>query len=261
MSYYNKLNQAVYWISQNFMTKRRLIEKITDLSNINSEDTVIEIGTGKGHLTRVLGEKCGYLYSVEIDKNLFEKSSEKLKNIKNIRLINGDFLEYSLPKKGKYKVFSNIPYSITTRIVDKLTEASNPADEIWLVMEKGTAKRFIGVPRENTKSLLLKSNWNLEIIYYFKKEDFHPKPSVDSVLLHLSHKKNPDVEKKDYIAYKKFTEHSMKHGLFGKNSFLTKKQISTALKEAKLPALHKDGQILYIQWLCLFRCCKKFHRI
>lgn len=76
------------------------------------------------------------------------------------------FLKYSLPARGVYKVFSNIPYFITTQIVEKLTRVSNAPADIWLVMEKGAAKRFMGVPKETKKSLLLKVNWTVAIVYH-----------------------------------------------------------------------------------------------
>ncbi len=251
-------NSRNFAVSQNFMTSKRLIERIVNLSTINKDDTVLEIGTGKGHLTSVLCKKCRYLYSIEIDKELFEKSAAKLKEVKNLKLINGNFLRFHLPKKEEYKVFSNIPYFITSEIINKLTEAPNPPDEIWIVLEKGAAKRFMGIPRETSKSLLLKPKWEMKILYHFRKEDFHPKPSVDSVLLHLSYKRKPDIDRADFGAYKKFVEHSVKYGLFGKKSLLTKKQISLSLKLAQLPPLHENEETLYIQWLCLFRCYKMF---
>ena len=104
----------------------------------------------------------------------------------NLCLVCGDFLKYNLPQRGAYKVFANIPYYITTDIVRKLTEASNPPTEMWLVMEKGVAKRFMGVPVPNRYAKSLTSHWKLEIVYYFKREDFHPLPAVDSVLVHFS---------------------------------------------------------------------------
>lgn len=50
--------------------------------------------------------------------------------------------------------------------------------DIWLIMEKGAAKRYMGIPRETEKSLLLKVNWEMKIRYHFRREDFHPAPSV-----------------------------------------------------------------------------------
>lgn len=240
--------------SQNFLTKRRLILKIINLSNITKDDTVLEIGAGKGHLTEVLCEKGGSVYSVEIDRKLFEYTKEKLSYTTNLKLIQGDFLKYPLPVKGSYKVFANIPFFITTQIIDKLTNASNPPVDIWLVMEKGAARRFVGHPKESMKSLLLKVGWETEIVYHFRREDFHPMPSVDSVLLHLKQKEIPDLSRGEIRSFQKFIEHSMRYGLSGKQGLLTPRQVSTALKRAGLPPAYKDGVTLYIQWLCLFRC-------
>lgn len=176
--------------SQNFLTSRRLLERIVKKSTITKDDIVIEIGTGKGHLTGVLCTKANYVYSVEIDKKLCKRAKERLKNSGNLKIICEDFMQYPLPNKGNYKVFANIPYYITTKIVKKLTEDAHPPSEIWLVMEKGAAKRFLGVPVETKYSLSLKRRWKLDIVYFFHREDFHPKPSVDSVLLHFLRKEN-----------------------------------------------------------------------
>ena len=180
--------QEIY-ASQNFLTSRRLLERIVRISTITKNDLVIEIGTGKGHLTEVLCRRAKYVYSMEIDKKLYERAKERLQKEDNLKIMCRDFMQYQLPSRINYKVFANIPYNITTGIVKKLTEDAHPPSEIWLVMEKGAAKLFLGVPKETKYSLLLKRRWDLEIVYYFSREDFHPKPSVDSVLLHFSQKK------------------------------------------------------------------------
>ena len=246
--------------SQNFITDIKLLRRIVNLSNITKDDTVLEIGTGKGHLTQVLCQKCGFLYSVEIDRKLIERAKERLAPHSNLKLIQGDFLKQPLPAKGQYKVFANIPYFITTQILDKLTGAPNPPTDMWLIMEKGAAKRFLGIPKETKKSLLLKVNWDMKILYRFDKCDFHPMPSVDSVLLHLTRKTDPDLEKKELASFEKFIDHSLRCGFTGGTGLLTKKQVSTALRLANLPPIPPSGETLYIQWLCLFRCYRKFYR-
>lgn len=243
--------------SQNFITSRILIQKLVRLTNINQKDTVIEIGTGKGHLTEELCRKSGHVCSEELDRKLYESSKIKLAGFSNLDLIHGDFLKYALPAKGEYKVFSNIPYCITTQIMEKLTGAPNPPKDIWLVMEKGAAKRFTGTGKETKQSLPLKVNWDMKIVYHFRREDFHPMPSVDSVLVHFSGKPSPDLSKKELEDFKRFIEHSFKYGICGKNGLLTKRQVYTALKQAGLPHAHEDGVTLYIQWLCLFRCWQR----
>lgn len=240
--------------SQNFITNKKLIQRIIGLSNIKKEDTVIEIGAGKGHLTEELCRKSGCVYSIELDRRLYESTKQKLSGYSNLKLFLGDFLKYPLPEKEEYKVYANIPYFITTQIIDKLTSGPNPPKDIWLIMEKGAAKRFMGTGKETEKSLLLKVNWEMKILYHFRREDFHPMPSVDSVLVHFSRKAVPDLSRKECIAFQKFIEHAMKYGICGKEGLLTKKQVSVALKRAGLPHAHEDGVTLYIQWLCLFRC-------
>lgn len=64
--------------SQNFIMGKKLIDRIVHLSNINHNDTVIEIGTGKGHLTEELCRRGDFVYSIEIDRKLYENSKEKL---------------------------------------------------------------------------------------------------------------------------------------------------------------------------------------
>lgn len=243
--------------SQNFITGRSLIQRLLRLTNLNQNDMVIEIGTGKGHLTEALCRRSGHVCSVELDRKLYEGSKIKLAGFSNLNLIHGDFLKYSLPVRGDYKVFSNIPFSITSQILEKLTGVSNPPKDIWLVMEKGAAKRFMGAGKETKQSLLLKVNWDMKILYHFRREDFHPMPSVDSVLVHFSRKAVPDLSKREMEDFRFFLEHSMKYGIWGRNGLLTKRQVSTALKLAGLPHAHEDGVTLYIQWLCLFRCWKR----
>lgn len=246
--------------SQNFLTNRTLIKKIVNRSTICKNDIVLEIGTGKGHLTEILCQKSGTVYSIEIDQRLFESSRAKLNHFSNLTLIHEDFLHYSLPAKVSYKVFANIPYFITTPIIEKLTNAPNPPADIWLIMEKGAAMRFAGFPRETEKSLLLKVKWNMKILHHFRKKDFHPMPSVDSVLLHFSQKETPDLDNARFPAFKKFVAHSMKYGICGKQGLLTKRQVSVALKRAGLPPARENGVTLYIQWLCLFRCYQSISR-
>lgn len=246
--------------SQNFITDQRLIGRLIRLSSIGREDTVVEIGTGKGHLTEEMCRRGGIVYSVELDRKLYEGTKKKLEGYANLHLIHGDFLTYSLPARGDYKVFANIPYFITTQIVEKLTNAPNPPKEIWLVMEKGAAKRFMGAGKETKKSLLLKVKWDMKILYHFRREDFHPKPSVDSVLLYFAKKKTPDLNRSEYEEFKRFIDHSMKFGISGRHGLLTRRQAAIALKQAGQPHAHEDGVTLYIQWLCLFRCYLQFNK-
>lgn len=244
-------------ISQNFLTSSSLIKRIIKLSSLNCNDVVVEIGAGKGHLTKGLCEVCGKVIAIERDSSLYTKLSKNLSDIPNVQVLCYDFLKWDLPKT-KFKVFANIPFSRTTGIVKKLLFSTNPPVEAWLVLEKGAAKRFLGTPNESLMSLLIKPLFDAEIIYHFSKSDFHPAPSVNTVLIHFHKKQTPDIEPGCYRRYCKFITDCMSSRSTGIRKYLTKKQIDTALKLAKLSTDITSGDILYIQWLCLFRCHMKF---
>ncbi len=239
-----------YSVSQNFLTSRALIERLIQKTDIAAQDTVLEIGAGKGHITKVLSEHCKEVVAYEIDEKLYQRLLPHAPA--NVRLYHADFLKCRLPE-SPYKVFSNIPFSRTTEIIHKLTGAANLPSGIWLVMEMGAAKRFCGLPKENLNSLLLKPFFEGRIVYHFRREDFHPAPRVDAVLLELKRRDKPDIAPAQRREFYTFVSHGLRRGLFGPRSPLTKAQIAAALKFAGLPPIKRSGDILYIQWLCLFR--------
>lgn len=242
-----------YSVSQNFLTSARLVHRLVGLTTIAKSDRVIEIGAGKGHVTRALLDACREVIAYEIDPALCELLRRTLGARENLTLVPGDFLAARLPARGEYKVFSNLPFSITTAALKKLADAPNPPTEMWLVVEKGAAKRFLGTPRETAMSLSLKPFFQMRIAWHFARGDFHPMPAVDCVLLHLSRRETPDLAPGERAAFSAF-------GKAGPGRFLSKRQIVTALRMAHLPPAGPSGEMLYVQWLCLFRCWRQFCR-
>ena len=221
------MSKPPVWVSQNFLTSRRTIHRLLRKTSINRHDHVVEIGPGKGHITALLLPRCKTLSAIELDKNLCDKLRTKFADAPNLKLYHQDFLQWPLPR-GDYKVFANIPFCHTTDILRRLTECSNPPREAWLIMEKGAAKRFMGQPKENMRSLMLKPRFDLQLAWFFQREDFHPMPRVDVVMLHLKQKTLGDIPAAQWRAYQRFV--------------------------AKGFTQHKiSGDTLYIQWLCLFR--------
>jgi len=246
------------WVSQNFLTSRGIIERLLRLTNINRTDHVIEIGPGKGHITAVLQRYCRNVSAIEIDHKLYNRLQDKLEG--NVKLYCQDFMTWQLPNDGEYKVFANIPFNRTTDILRKLTECRNPPTEAWLVMEKGAAKRFMGNVHETLASLLIKPFFDTSIKYHFRREDFHPAPKVDVVLFHLSRKNSPDIAPDERRMYKRFMENCFARPSKLYN-LLTHRQVAKALAMESLSREDiRKGNMLYVQWLCLFRCYMKFGR-
>ncbi len=253
MSKKTKKRQENYFcISQNFLTSYETIKRLLRITSINSNDHIIEIGAGKGHITGLLIKACRKVTAVEIDKNLYERLLKKYEDAKNLNLYQKDFLVWRLPCSKEYKVFGNIPFCHTTAILRKLTESENPPVEAWLTMEKGAAKRFIGKPRETYRSLMLKPLFDLKIAYYFHREDFHPKPGVDVVLVHLKKKTKPDIEPSKWCRYDRFISNALQNESLGLRRMFTNKQLKRVFNDTQIYDIRKD-EILYVQWLCLFR--------
>lgn len=244
------------WVSQNFLTDYKTIKRLLHKTSITSNDHVVEIGPGKGHTTGLLLQSCRKVTAVEIDEKLYRRLLEKFSGAENLNLCHQDFLQWKLPSSERYKVFANIPFCHTTDILRKLTENKNPPIEAWLTMEKGAAKRFMGRPRETLRSLLIKPVFDLDIVYHFRREDFHPKPRVDVVLVHFRKKERPDVPPSQWRDYKRFISAGLQNNGAGLRRIFTKKQLSRAFREAGICDF-TSGELLYVQWLCLFRVSVK----
>lgn len=132
--------------SQNFLHSDKLVSQLIEKSNIEKGDVVIEIGSGQGIITKQLAKKCKKVYGIEYDPYLYKKLNKMFYNIENVEIWHGDFLEFSLPEKQKYKVFSNIPYNITAAILSKLTSSSNPPEDAYLIIQEEAARNMLEAP-------------------------------------------------------------------------------------------------------------------
>ena len=110
--------------SQNNLVNPKLIAKLIRKSSLGKNDKVIEIGPGRGIITQELLKVAGRVTAIELDRKLYFHLKEKYKNAKNLELIRGDFLNFRMPPYS-YKVFSNIPFNITSGVLRKLTDDDN----------------------------------------------------------------------------------------------------------------------------------------
>ena len=248
--------------SQNFIKNTSIIKDLIELSSITKEDTVIEIGPGTGVITNKLSNYANKVIAIEKDTNLFNQLVNEFKSTNNVDIIKGDFLNFEFSKYKNYKVFSNIPFNITSDIIKTLTDSLNPPQDIYLFVQKEAALRFIGSKdnKDNNKetmvSLLLKPWWNLEIIYNFNKTDFGPTPQIDIVLLRIQLRDKPLINinnknlYRDFIAYSFTTfKPTLKLGLRKIFSNLQFKILSENLK-FPLDAIPTD--LNFNQWQELF---------
>ncbi len=193
--------------SQNFLISSQLVCDLLEKSDINSSDTVLEIGAGDGVITSELVKKSAKVISYEVDNNLYEKLVSKLSNIKSLDLHNNDFMKSKLPN-FRYKVFSNIPFNITGGVIKKLLLDINPPKTTYLILQKESVMKFAGKPyaKNNSQlSVILFPYFEFKIIYKFNRVDFFPKPNVDIVLVEIKKRLKPLADNKilyqDFVTY------------------------------------------------------------
>ena len=193
-------------LGQNFLKDKNIINKIVNSFNTNNDDLIIEIGPGAGSLTQELVKKNSDVLCFEIDKRLEEYLSKI--NSNNLKIIYEDFLKINLvdyiDKKYKNIYFiGNLPYYITTAIINKITKETNPK-EIIIMIQKEVGQRFMAKPNTkeyNSLSVFLQYNYDISKICDVSKNCFEPIPKVDSVVIKLAKKENiykPKDENKFY---------------------------------------------------------------
>lgn len=176
--------------SQNFLHSPRLVDRLLNRSGIVEDDLVIEIGPGRGVITRRLAARCRQVLAVEKDPRLVELLRAHFADAGNVALFEADFLDFPLPLTA-YKVFANIPFNITAAIVGKLTSGSSPPVDAFLGMQREAAERFLGTPRETLAAVLMKPWFDPVVVHQFLPSDFSPAPGVDVVLLRLRRRDSP----------------------------------------------------------------------
>lgn len=190
-------------VTQNFLTNAQLIKDLIDRTDISSADVVIDLGAGKGIITKELAKVCRKVISVEYDNALFEELKRNVSNVENIELRKENILDTTLPESN-FKVFSNIPFNITSRIINNLILGKYHPDSAYLIVQKEAAKRYMGEGEGYLVSALIKPFYSLRIIHEFQSSDFIPSPSVDVVMLEITKKAEPLIKKQDIDTYYDF---------------------------------------------------------
>jgi len=183
---------------QNFLINEDLIKKIVFLAGLEKSDQILEIGAGVGNLTKEIAKSVQEVFAVEIDKSFCRILAQELKDFKNIKIIQDDIRDFEVAEVGlkDYKIVSNIPFNITGLILKKFLTASIKPKSMLLIIQKEVAERIISLPPAMSRlSIMVQFYANAEILSGVGKNNFWPKPKIDSALLFLKIKK-PFLSKK-----------------------------------------------------------------
>ena len=195
-------------LGQNFLIDNNILNKIIDASEIEKDSLVIEIGCGSGNLTKKLCEKASYVLGYEIDKSVKEYLLDNLKGYDNYKIIFGDFLKCNLKediKELKYKniyVVANVPYYITTPILEKIIDTKIDTNNIVLMVQKEVGDRFSSKPGSKeygSITVFLNYFYDIKKLFIVNKNSFLPKPKIDSVVISLKKKEKIKINNEEFF--------------------------------------------------------------
>lgn len=185
-------------LGQHWLHDKLVLEHIADMAEIGSDDTVLEIGPGLGTLTSVLLNRAASVTSVEFDRELARKLPGQFPG-KNLTVVNDDILQYDLGQMpAGYKVAANVPYYITSKIVEKLMTAQNRPSVVVLLVQKEVAERIAAGPGDmSILAIAAQIYAEASLGSVVPAELFTPPPKVDSQVVVLKSRAEPLVKPED----------------------------------------------------------------
>ena len=233
-------------LGQHWLEDNSSLDSIVEFSGVQTGDNVLEIGPGKGSLTKKLLSAGAKVIAVEKDERLAGKLSSELNG--HLEIYADDILKFDLAKLPRnYKVVANIPYYLTSKLIRYLAESDNPPGEITLLVQKEVAERICAPP--GSMSLLSVSAQ----LYYdcnpgsiIPAKLFTPPPKVDSRLVNMRRKsvqihQNIDVKqffrvvKAGFSSRRKTLLNSLSGGLILDKNLIEKRLKATGLNPSRRP--------------------------
>lgn len=248
---------------QNFLIDNNIAVKIVNAADLNSGDNVLEIGPGRGILTKLIQMTANSVTCVEIDKFLFKELNDYLssKKITNVKSINQDFLKYDI-LDIKYKFISNLPYNVGTAIIQKILPLQNWTTAVF-TLQKEVVERLAakpGVKEYGYISIFTSYYADTEILFNISPKCFNPQPKIISSVIKLKNK-NPKVPKPIFFNFIKHAFSMRRKTILNCiSSFcdISKEEATNILKNCKLEKLIRPDRLYVSDFLNLSNEINKY---
>lgn len=230
--------------AQHFLRSPRLVAELIGHSNIRKNDTVYDLGAGSGVITSVLARRCKQVIAVEIEPHALAKLHQNVSRLDNVEIVKKDVLELS-PPATNYKIFANIPFSLSAKIVRKFVFDNHPPKNMYLIVQKQFARKLVPGDDHFTSQLSAEIGplFATRIRRPLRKTDFTPPPSVDTVLLEFRLRETPLIPMEQFINYRDFVSHC-----FSEQKFFT----SLSREDAGISPELRPSQLTLEQWTRLY---------
>lgn len=230
--------------AQHFLRSPRLVAELVGHSNIRKNDTVYDLGAGSGLIASVLARRCKWVVAVENEPKALQTLRRNVGAVENIEILPNDILSLKIPY-DRYKIFSNIPFSMSAEVVRKFVVLPNPPIALYLIVQKQFARKLVPGNDHFTSELAAEIGplYTARIRKPLKRTDFTPPPGVDTVLLELKRREIPLVQNKDIALYRQWVAEC-----FNNISYFRKQPLAAA----NISPERTPSQLTLEQWLQLW---------
>ncbi|MDR1418210.1 MAG: 16S rRNA (adenine(1518)-N(6)/adenine(1519)-N(6))-dimethyltransferase RsmA [Endomicrobium sp.] len=193
---------------QNFLIDNNIANNIVKSLNLKITDNVLEIGPGKGILTKLIHPKAKFLTCVDIDSSLVRELASyfSFNNIKNVKIINEDFLRYNLQTQDIIKFISNLPYNVGTAIIQKVLPLYNWSEAVFMLQKELVSRLTAKSGGKDYGYISIFTSYyaQSQVLFDVSPKCFKPRPKVISSVIKL---KNKRPEKPDPLFFE-FVKHA-----------------------------------------------------
>ena len=177
-------------LGQNFLVDSRVAKKIISAADISSDDTVLEIGPGRGALTRHLAETCKRLVAIELDSELASELQARFSNNPGVEIIHGDARDVSLDQfinaGERYKLLANLPYYAANRIVRRFLTAERKPSILVFMVQREVARTMAAQPGDmGLLSVMIQLYGSVKVAFTVPPRAFRPAPKITSAVVRI----------------------------------------------------------------------------
>ena len=137
-------------LGQNFLIDRRIVSRILSAADLTPDDNVLEVGPGRGILTRPLAERAASLTAVELDDNLATALNAEFADHPHVRIVHADAREIdiasAIPPDAPYKLIANLPYYAAQPIIRRFLEAGHKPTLMVVMVQREVARNMSAAP-------------------------------------------------------------------------------------------------------------------
>lgn len=257
-------------LGQNFLVDPSVCPRIAEMGNAEPGHGILEIGPGIGTLTRQLALRAEKVTAIELDKRLLPILQETVGECRNLHIVNGDILNFSIPELLEQEfpnlpvsVCANLPYYITTPILMHLLESGADIQTITVMVQKEVAEKLqapVGTREAGAITVAVNLYGSVSLLFPVSRNSFLPPPNVDSAVIQIRLERRYDASIHSIPHFKQMVKHGFSQrrktlvNVLASTMQYEKPHLLQVLSELKLPLDIRIERLSMEQLILLSNC-------